>query len=228
MTALRLPLVTPEAALDPFDLLEVRHFAIPGPGGRLEVILEGSTTAPPWAPVAVIGHPHPLQGGNLHNKVAHILARGSRDQGSHSLRFNFRGTGNSEGCHDNGRGEQQDVLAVVNFVRQRFPAAPLWMAGFSFGSAMVLATHRTAGASRLLLVAPPVDRGYFPREESPSLPWGILMGRQDELVDPALVEQWANQQSNPPILCWSEDASHLFHGRLGWLRTTLAMVWPAV
>ena len=107
-----------------------------GPAGRIEAILK--ETGAPVDRVAIVCHPHPLYGGTMHNKVVYRIARTFLEAGFAVLRFNFRGVGLSEGIHDEGRGEEDDLRAAMKFVNQRFPGAKLWLAGFSFGSAVVL------------------------------------------------------------------------------------------
>jgi alpha/beta superfamily hydrolase len=108
-----------------------RNLFLPGPAGRLEAIL-WAVPQPPLA--AVLCHPHPLFGGTMHNKVVYQTAKTIHRSGLPVLRFNFRGAGLSEGTHDEGRGEQGDVLAALDFLAAEYPGAPLLLAGFSFGS----------------------------------------------------------------------------------------------
>src|SRR5260370_1039208 len=109
-------------------------FFVEKPGGRLEAILwkPSSIKRPPLA--AVVGHPHPLFGGTMHNKVVYQTAKTLDALGIPVLRFNFRGAGLSSGVHDNGRGEQDDVRAALDFLAGEFPGVPLLLAGFSFGA----------------------------------------------------------------------------------------------
>jgi alpha/beta superfamily hydrolase len=110
---------------------------LPGPAGRIEAILwstsqEGEGARPPLA--AVVCHPHPLFGGTMHNKVVYQTAKTIHRFGLPVVRFNFRGVGLSEGTHDKGIGEEHDVVAVIDFLAEEYPGAPLLLAGFSFGS----------------------------------------------------------------------------------------------
>jgi uncharacterized protein len=114
-----------------------RSFFIPGPAGRLEAILwavamHENGAQPPLA--AVVCHPHPLFGGTMHNKVVYQTAKTLHRFRLPVLRFNFRGAGLSEGAHDEGRGEQDDVSTTLDFLAAEYPGAPLLLAGFSFGS----------------------------------------------------------------------------------------------
>jgi len=108
-----------------------------GPAGRIEAILWSTSEVeegarPPLA--AVVCHPHPLFGGTMHNKVVYQTAKTIHRFGLPVVRFNFRGVGLSEGTHDEGTGESDDVLAVIDFLAEEFPGVPLLVAGFSFGS----------------------------------------------------------------------------------------------
>ena len=111
-------------------------FEIAGPAGRLEAILM-LPDAPPVA-AGVVCHAHPQQGGIMHFKVIFRAAKALQERGLATLRFNFRGVGLSEGVHDGGRGEQDDVIAALDEAERRFPGLPLVLGGFSFGSAMAL------------------------------------------------------------------------------------------
>ena len=114
-----------------------RSLTLAGPAGQLEAILWSTSLANSGSPpplAAVVCHPHPLFGGTMHNKVVYQAAKSIHRFGIPVLRFNFRGVGKSEGRHDNGAGEEQDVRAAIDFIAAEFPAAPLLVAGFSFGS----------------------------------------------------------------------------------------------
>jgi len=195
---------------------------IPGPAGALEIWLE----CPQQPPVGVllIAHPHPLHGGTMENKVVHTLARAALRAGMAALRFNFRGVGASEGVHDEGAGEQGDLLAAAEWVHSELPGLTISLAGFSFGSRIALLTAEQAGAERLMLVAPPVrvmsDIDPIERVE---LPWMVLMGNADEVVPFENVRQWVDRQQLPPEFQVFEGASHFFHGRLVALRQAAEM-----
>ena len=110
-----------------------RNLFITGPAGRLEALLwTVPVTDPPL--VAVVCHPHPLFGGTMHNKVVYQAAKALHLRGIPVLRFNFRGAGLSEGVHDRGKGEQDDVRAALDYLGAEFPQTPILLAGFSFGS----------------------------------------------------------------------------------------------
>ena len=108
---------------------------LPGPAGRIEAALD-----PPEADVearpllAIVCHPLPTEGGTMHNKVVTMAARALRECGATTLRFNFRGAGQSEGRFDDGDGELDDLRAVAAWARERHPGKAIWLAGFSFGA----------------------------------------------------------------------------------------------
>lgn len=166
--------------------------------------------------IGVVCHPHPLFGGTLTNKVVHTVGRAFVAQGAPTLRFNFRGVGASAGSYDEGRGETDDLLAVVAWLRERFPGLPLWLGGFSFGSFVALRGQAAAGAARLVTIAPPVGRWDFSAIAAPACPWLVVQGDQDDLVDHAAVERWLASLAppGPPRLVLLPGAEHFFHGRL--------------
>lgn len=163
---------------------------------------------------AFIGHPHSLQGGSMTNKVVTTLARTFRELGIPSLRFNFRGVGQSEGAYDAGIGESEDLLTLINAFKQEQPNTKIILAGFSFGSYV---TYRAAGLSNpslLISIAPPVHHYHYHEFDPAPYPWLILQGDADDVVPPAQVIQFA-QSSTPPIpVIHFPDTGHFFHGKL--------------
>ncbi|TDY04267.1 alpha/beta hydrolase [Thiohalophilus thiocyanatoxydans] len=199
---------------------------IEGPAGKLEIRVEEPDHP---APVAVLCHPHPLHGGSLTNKVVHILASTMNRLGARAVRFNFRGVGRSEGQFDNMVGELEDLRAVVDWVREHYPGAPLWLGGFSFGAQVALKMHAQVGAERLLVAAPPLS--LYGSDDLPeiAIPWLVIQGSADEVIDAAQVRDWAARQThNPPRLIWLDGASHFFHGRLNELRDAVIEAWPTL
>jgi len=135
----------------------IESHLLDGPAGELEALLE-----PPehHAPVeaCVVCHPHPLYGGTMHNKVVHRIARGLRRRGSVVLRFNFRGVGRSQGEHADGTGEIEDARAALAWLRHRYPNLSYSLAGFSFGSRVILKLGcELMDATRLLAVGFPAS-----------------------------------------------------------------------
>src|SRR5215510_12607909 len=110
-----------------------KNFFLEGAAGKLEAVLSTPLRETPPKSAALVCHPHPLFGGTLHNKVVYQAAKALDGLHGVVLRFNFRGTGLSEGVHDRGQGEQGDVAAALDFLASEFAGLPLVVAGFSFG-----------------------------------------------------------------------------------------------
>ena len=186
-----------------------------GPAGKLESVLDlpDEVTA-----IAVVCHPHPLHAGTMLNKVAHTLARAMCDVGAAALRFNFRGVGNSEGEHDEGRGEVDDALAAVAAMRARYPDLPLYLCGFSFGGRIAALAAPRAQADALITVSPAMHRSGVEMEVQPDMPWLIVQGGADDVVDSDEVVAWVDDLEPGPELIVLEGVDHFFHGKLTVLR----------
>lgn len=187
---------------------------IQGPAGRLEVILEepAQGTAPRAA--VVLGHPHPQHGGTMHTKGNYQTAKALARIGCAVLRFNFRGVGSSQGAWDEGAGEAADFRAGLDFMAARYPGAPLWAGGMSFGSWIGM----TEGAndprvSLLLGVAMPVDRYDFSAVRQSPKPKFFIHGEFDEVCPLALVRTFYAQAADPKELVVIEASDHLFDGK---------------
>lgn len=191
-----------------------------GPAGRLEALFELPGDAVPHG-CALALHPHPQHGGTMRNKVVQTLARAFTLSGFACLRFNFRGTGASEGAYDGGDGELDDALAAVDWLQTRQPNTPLWLGGFSFGAAIAIRAAVEVRAAGLVTVAPAARRfaGGLPSE--PVCPWLIVQGDADELVPVEETIDWVNDLAPGPELVVMEDAEHFFHGRLVELRQSI-------
>jgi alpha/beta superfamily hydrolase len=197
---------------------KIETHMIHGPVGRLESMLEEPENQEPSEAVLVC-HPHPQHGGTMHNKVVTTLARSAQQLGAATIRFNYRGVGASAGAYDEGRGEVDDALAAVAAGRQRWPDAPLWLAGFSFGGVVALraSTRPEVGdVKRLVTVAPSLGKNFADPEgiAMPSCPWLIVQGDADEVIDGALVMDWARRIEPAAHLEVMAGAGHFFHGRL--------------
>jgi hypothetical protein len=191
--------------------------SLAGPAGRLEAIVE--TPADDAAVGAVVVcHPHPQHGGTMHNKVAHTLARAFVRMGFAALRFNFRGTGTSDGEFDDGVGEVEDAKAALAWMRAEYVDGPLWLGGFSFGAAIAVKVAIESPPDGLITVAPAVHRFARGSGEQPECRWLIVQGDKDELVDIADTIEWVNRLRPGPELLVMTGAEHFFHGRLVELR----------
>lgn len=200
-------------------LLPAAKSMIPGPAGQIELVCD--IPAQPGRHVAVVCHPHPQYGGTLTNKVVHTLARAFNAMGVTAVRFNFRGVGGSEGEYDAARGEVDDLLAVVDWVRHEQPDAIVTLAGFSFGAYIALAAQPQVQPFRLVTVAPAVNILDFTHIRAPECRWLLLQGEVDELVPPGLVRDWALQHREQVELVMVPDAGHFFHARLNLLQSLL-------
>jgi alpha/beta superfamily hydrolase len=189
---------------------------IAGDAGDIESVVDLPAVAP--RAVAVCCHPHPLFGGTLTNKVIHTVARAFVAQGAAAVRFNFRGVGASQGAHDGGIGETEDLATVVAWARSRWPDLPLWLGGFSFGAFVALRGQSGLAPARLVTVAPPVGRWDFSGIVRPACPWLLVQGTEDELLDAAVVADWARTLSPDVQVVLLPGASHFFHARLHELR----------
>ena len=192
-------------------------FFIAGPAGRLQALLEQPADGAPTGAV-VVCHPHPQHGGTMHNKVAHTLARSFVRLGFAALRFNFRGTEQSEGRFDDGVGELDDALAAIAWMRARYAEQPLWLAGFSLGAAIAVRASTVRDVDGLVSVAPAVSRFASGLDAQPDCRWLIVQGDEDELVTVEETIDWLNTLRPGPELQVFAGAEHFFHGRLGELR----------
>ncbi len=193
---------------------------IAGPAGALEVLIDVPASGD-GSYVAVICHPHPLQGGAMTNKVAHMLAKSFNSVGTIAVRFNFRGVGRSAGEYAEGIGETLDALAALDWAHERWPGAALSLAGFSFGGAVAIRAASERAVHRLITVAPAVDRIDVPTERLPRCPWLVIQGDEDEVVDPQHVRDWMQALPTPPELVLLSGVGHFFHGRLSELKNVV-------
>jgi len=155
------------------------------------------------------------------NKVVHTLARAMTDLGIAALRFNFRGTGASEGTYAGGDGEVDDVEAVAASVAEQWPGAHLWLAGFSFGAIVAARASVKLAPRQLISIAPAVNLPGKKFIVQPAMPWLIIQGEADEVVPAAAVTAWAETFVPRPELVLLPGVDHFFHGELITLRHTL-------
>src|SRR5215813_2052107 len=166
----------------------IESLFLKGPAGKLEALLEEPEDRAPRE-VALVCHPHPKHGGTMHNKVVYRIARGLRSVGCVVLRFNYRGVNLSEGTYDNGEGELDDARACLAHLRERYPDLPLTLAGFSFGSRIVLRMGCSGtGARRIIAAGFPTifkDRSYL---ENCTVPRIFVQSTNDEYGPVAEIE----------------------------------------
>lgn len=202
----------------------IRSLFLEGPAGRLEALLNAGAPNAPFA--AVVCHPHPVYGGTLHNKVVFHAMKALNSFGFPVLRFDFRGTGMSEGEHAGGVGEVDDARVALDWLENEFNL-PIIFAGFSFGAAVGLraaySDDRVRGLIALGLPAVAVeDRVYdfeFLRESTkPKL---FVSGSRDQFAPAGKLEALVNTFAGPKKLVRIEAGDHFFEGRLRELRDTI-------
>lgn len=154
----------------------------------------------------------------MRNKVVTIMERSLRELGLATVRFNYRGVGDSEGEFDDGEGEVGDLLAVVEWVRTVRADTDLWLAGFSFGAYVTLRAAQDLPVRQLITVAPPVERYGFSELVPPNCPWLVVQGDEDEVVSSQAVIDWIENLDQKPELVVMEGSGHFFHRRLMDLR----------
>jgi len=195
-------------------VIRAEILTVAGPAGPLETRLEYQEGQPPPAVFGVVCHPHSLKGGTMDNKVAHTLARAMVECGAPTFRFNFRGVGASGGAFDQGRGEADDLAAVVEEGRRRYPGSALWLGGFSFGAFVALRAAPRLAPGKLVAVAPPVVGYELGEVSAPDCDWMLAQGDADDVVPPDAVLSWAASQPHKPQLHVLAGAGHFFHGKL--------------
>ncbi len=188
-----------------------RKVSFAGAAGQLEGILQLPGDVP--RAMAVVAHPLPIMGGTMDNKVVSTLARAFVESGHATLRFNFRGVGESEGSYDQGKGETLDAIAAADFLRGEYPGLPLLLAGFSFGAYVQARAAEQLKPRRLVLIAPAVGRFAMPDVPHDTL---LIHGDLDEVVELKELLEWARPQHLPVVVL--AGAEHFFHGRLTQLK----------
>jgi hypothetical protein len=191
---------------------------IAGGAGRIETVVD-RPQGPPRG-MALVAHPHPLYGGTLDNKVVQTLAKTFVELGCVSLRPNFRGVGASEGAHDEGRGETEDLLSVLDHAKKELGDLPVVLAGFSFGAAVQTQVAQRSKPMRVVLVG--VAVGRFPSEAVPP-DTIVIHGEADETIPLAKVLDWARPQELPVIVI--PGADHFFHLRLNLIKSIVKSSW---
>jgi uncharacterized protein len=207
---------------------DMRLHEIPGPVGPLEALLDEPRPASgvdvdgrmhtPLDGVraaVVLGHPHPQHGGTMHTKTVYQSAKALARIGCAVLRFNFRGAGRSAGTFSDGPGEMDDFRAGIDFMAARYPGAPIWAAGMSFGSWIAMSVGaEDSRASALIGIALPVDRYDFERVSASAKPKFFIHGERDELCPLKQVREFYARCEEPKELVVIDMADHLFDGKV--------------
>ena len=206
---------------------KIESLFLPGPAGRLEALLEEPAEAPPRE-AALVCHPHPKYGGTMHNKVVYRIARGLRRAGLAVLRFNYRGVSLSEGSYAHGEGEKEDARAALGYLRGRYPELPYTLAGFSFGSRIVLQLGcAQPGARRVIAVGFPAvykNHGYL---NGCTVPRIFLQSTRDEFGPVKEFTALMETLPEPKQIILVEAEDHFFAGALDKLEETIARLVSA-
>jgi alpha/beta superfamily hydrolase len=201
---------------------KIESLFLAGPAGRLEALLEEPEEGMPQG-VALVCHPHPQHGGTMHNKVVYRIARGLRRAGLAVLRFNYRGVHLSEGGYAHGEGERDDAAVALAYLRSRYAHLPCTLAGFSFGSRIVLQLGCAgAGARRVIAVGFPTvykDRSYL---QGCTVPRIFVQSTRDEFGPVDELKALTDTLPEPKQVILVEAQDHFFAGALEKLEETIA------
>jgi len=215
----------------PHDLFVNRdqRFLIEGAIGLLEVMTRAADIDHPKLnnTLVIICHPHPQHGGTMDNKVVTTVARAARESGIDSVRFNYRGVGESEGTYGEFSGECDDFDSILRWVNNNTQKTHLILVGFSFGSGVVASrVNKIENNLHSVLIAPPIERYAYP----PGFiaPVSIIQGSDDEVLDAAGVTRWVESLNCDYDYYYSGKTSHFFHGKLIELRRKLGLIFSAV
>ncbi|MGF6271670.1 alpha/beta superfamily hydrolase [Massilia sp. UYP11] len=198
-------------------------FTLDGHAGKMQCLLDLPEGAPRG--VALVAHPHPLYGGTMENKVAQTLARTFVTLGYAAARFNFRGVGESEGVHDEGRGEVDDMAVMYAHMREQYPDLPITLTGFSFGTfvqaqfALRLAAEGRP-AERLVLVGTAAGKWPMPEVPQDTI---LIHGELDDTITLKEVFDWARPLDLPVTVVTGAD--HFFHRKLGHIKNLVIQLW---
>jgi len=192
----------------------IESLFIPGPAGNLEAVIEEPEDQAPRVAV-LICHPHPQFGGTMHNKVVYRIARAMRRAGAVALRFNYRGVNMSEGTYDNGIGELEDARVALELLRSRYPELPFSLAGFSFGSRIILRLGcEIPGARRLIAVGFPAGDAASRTLGFCEIPRVFIQSTHDQFGPRDAMESYFAALEGPKELIWVEASDHFFAGAL--------------
>lgn len=202
---------------------QTQRFSITGAAGALECALDLPEAAPRG--LALVAHPHPLYGGTMDNKIAQTLARAFVGLGYAAVRMNFRGVGKSEGVHDAGRGETDDMALLLTHMQQQYPDLPVALSGFSFGTFVQAQLQQRLikqgrPAERLVLVGTAAGKWEVPQVPSNTL---LIHGELDDTIPLSDVFDWARPQDLPVIVI--PGADHFFHRKLQHIKNFVVEMW---
>ena len=204
-----------------------QKFFIDGAAGRLECALGLPATDQFATPrgLALVAHPHPLYGGTMDNKVAQTLARTFNKLGYAAVRMNFRGVGGSEGVHDAGAGETDDMAALLAHMQQQYPDLPVALAGFSFGTFVQAQLQQRLiaqghPAERLVLVGSAAGKWAMPAVPANTI---LIHGELDDTIPLSDVFDWARPQDLPVVVI--PGADHFFHRKLQHIKNLVVEMW---
>jgi alpha/beta superfamily hydrolase len=202
---------------------KLQKFTLAGHAGKMECLLDLPEGAPRG--IALVAHPHPLFGGTMDNKVAATLARTFVALGYVAARFNFRGVGASEGVHDDGRGEVDDMAVMMAHMQEQYPGLPVALTGFSFGTFVqaqlqqrLIAEGRPA--ERLVLVGTAAGKWPVPEVPADTI---LIHGELDDTITLQQVFDWARPQDLPVLVI--PGADHFFHRKLGHIKNFVIQLW---
>lgn len=199
---------------------KIESLFLAGSAGRLEALLEEPEDGAPRE-AALVCHPHPQHGGTMHNKVVYRIARGLRRSGHVVLRFNYRGVNLSEGSYAHGEGELDDARVALDLLRNRYAALPLTLAGFSFGSRIVLRLACETGARRVIAVGFPTiykDRTFLENCTAPRI---FVQSTRDEFGPVEELQTLVEALPEPKELLLIDAQDHFFAGALDQLEETV-------
>jgi len=203
----------------------IESLFLDGPAGRLEALLEEPEDAAPRE-AALVCHPHPQHGGTMHNKVVYRVARGLRRAGAVALRFNYRGVGASQGGYAQGEGELDDARAALAYLRARYPNVPFTLAGFSFGSRIVLrlacADIEGPMARRVIAVGFPTIYRDSSSLENCRVPRIFVQSTRDQFGPMIEIEPLVAALAEPKRLIAIPAEDHFFAGALERLEEEIA------
>lgn len=187
-----------------------KKYSLSGSAGQIELMF---CEAPSAKAVAIMCHPHSQMGGSMDNKVVTTVTRAWRQLGYHTLRFNFRSVGQSSGIFDEGRGEQDDLAAVIQWGLTECSDLPVIIGGFSFGAYVALSFCQNYTPNALLLVAPPVQYQAFETLHLPQTKAYLVVAEKDDVVSTSDSLAWAESEPFLKVLN-VPGATHFFHGKL--------------